>query len=125
MKTLNFISGSYRSLGKPVIVDFNKNDITQLDNVPSDVDYVFVAPEDIEIRYKIGTKTHVLNANKGDIIVTFYEENYIKNRVVVIKNKEWKENIVSIIAENAARQAKKEKAASMYCDCECPNCSCF
>lgn len=125
MKTLNFISGSYRSLGKPVIVDFNKNDITQLDNVPSDVDYVFVAPEDIEIRYKIGTKTHVLNANKGDIIVTFYEENYIKNRVVVIKNKEWKENIVSIIAENAARQAKEEKAASMCCDCECTNCSCF
>ena len=119
MKTLNFISNQYRSFGKPVIVDFNKNDVTQLDNVAGDIDYVFVAPEDIEVRYKVGTKTHVLNANKGDIIVSFYKQDYIKNHIIVVKNKEWKENIVNLIAENAAIQAKDEKAASLCCDCKC------
>lgn len=122
MKTLNFISNQYRSFGKPIIVDFNKNDVTQLDNVSADIDYVFIAPEDIEVRYKVGTKTRVLNANKGDIIVSFYKHDYIRNHIIVVKNKEWKENIVSLIAENTARQAKDEKAASLCCDCKCCDC---
>lgn len=134
MKTLNFISNQYESFGKPVIVDFNKNDVTQLDNIPLNIDYLFVAPEDIEVRYKVGMKTHVLNANKGDIIVSFYKSNCIKNRVIVVKNKEWKANVASMLAEKAAEQAKMEKVASMCCDdcecikcrdCECPNCSAF
>ena len=127
MKTLNFIANGNCSFGKPVIVDFNKNDVTQLDNTPSGIDYMFVAPEDIEIRYKVGTKTHVLNANKGDIIITFYKRDYIKNKIIVVKNKEWKANIASMLAEEAANQAKNEKMANMCCDdCECVNrCSRF
>lgn len=123
MKTLNFISNRYNSFGKPVIVDFNKNDLTLLDNTPSDMDYMYVAPEDVEVRYKVGTKTHVLNANKGDIIIAFYKRDYIKNPIIVVKNKEWKANVASLLAEEAADQAKSEKMANMCCDCECPNCS--
>lgn len=127
MKTLNFIANGNYSFGKPVIVDFNKNDVTQLDNTPSGIDYMFVAPEDIEVRYKVGTKTHVLNANKGDIIITFYKRDSIKNKIIVVKNKEWKANIASMLAEEAANQAKNEKMANMCCDdCECVNrCSRF
>ena len=133
MKTLNFISNDRsRSFGKPVIVDFNKNDVTQLNNIISYIDYIFVAPEDIEVRYKRGVKTHVLNANKGDIIISFYKDDYIENQVIVVKNKEWKANVASMLAEKAAEQAKMEKVASMCCDdceyikcrdCECPKCS--
>ena len=123
MKTLNFIYNQYRSFGKPVIIDFNKNDVTLLDNIPLNIDYLFVAPEDIEVRYKVGTKTHVLNANKGDIIVSFYKNDCIKNPVIVVKNKEWKANIVSMLAEEAANQVRDEKMANMCRDCECPNCS--
>lgn len=120
MKTLNFIANGNCSFGKPVIVDFNKNDVTQLDNTPSGIDYMFVAPEDIEVRYKVGTKTRVLNANKGDLIITFYKHNsHIKNYVIVVKNKEWKDNVASMLAEQAAEQTKSEKLASMCCDdCE-------
>ena len=133
MKTLNFILNHSTSFGKPVIVDFNKNDVTQLDSFPSNIDYMFIAPEDIEIRYKVGTKTHVLNANKGDIIITFYKRSYVKNQVIVVKNKEWKANVASFLAEEAADQAKSEKMANMCCgdcncdcDCEClKNCSRF
>lgn len=122
MKTLNFMSNQYSSFGKPVIIDFNKNDVTLLENTPSDINYMFVAPEDIEVRYKVGTKTHVLNANKGDIIIAFYKHDYIKNQIIVVKNKEWKANIASMLAEEAAIQAKDEKMANMCCDdCEC-NC---
>lgn len=117
MKTLNFISNQYNSFGKPVIVDFNKNDLTLLDNTPSDMDYMYVAPEDVEVRYKVGTKTHVLNANKGDIIIAFYKRDYIKNPIIVVKNKEWKANVASFLAEEAADQAKSEKMANMCCDC--------
>lgn len=123
MKTLNFIPNQYGSFGKPVIVDFNKNDLTLLENTPSNIDYMFVAPEDIEVRYKVGTKTHVLNANKGDIIIAFYKRDYIKNQIIVVKNKEWKANIASMLAEEAANQVRDEKMANMCCDCECPNCS--
>lgn len=122
MKTLNFISNQYGSFGKPIIVDFNKNDLTLLENTPSDIDYMFVAPEDIEVRYKVGTKTHVLNANKGDIIITFYKRDYIKNQIIVVKNKEWKANIASMLAEEAANRVRDEKMASMCCDCECCDC---
>lgn len=126
MKTLNFISNQYNSFGKPVIVDFNKNDLTLLDNTPSDMDYMYVAPEDVEVRYKVGTKTHVLNANKGDIIIAFYKRDYIKNPIIVVKNKEWKANVASLLAEEAADQARDEKMANMCCDCKCPgNCSRF
>lgn len=127
MKTLNFIYDQYRSFGKPVIVDFNKNDVEPLDNIPLNINYLFVAPEDIEIRYKVGTKTYVLNANKGDIIVSFYKDDWIKNPIIVVKNKEWKANIASTFAEEAAIQAKKEKMANACCDdCECVNrCSRF
>lgn len=127
MKTLNFIPNQYSSFGKPIIVDFNKNDLTLLENTPSDIDYMFVAPEDIEVRYKVGTKTHVLNANKGDIIIAFYKRDYIKNQIIVVKNKEWKANIVSMLAEEAANRVKNEKMANACCDdCECVNrCSRF
>lgn len=122
MKTLNFIYDHYRSFGKPVIVDFNKNDVNSLDNIPLNVDYLFVAPEDIEVRYKVGTETRVLNANKGDIIVSFYKDDCIKNPIIVVKNKEWKANVASMFAEEAAIQAKNETMANMCCgDCEC-NC---
>ena len=127
MKTLNFILNHSTSFGKPVIVDFNKNDVTQLDSFPSNIDYMFIAPEDIEIRYKVGTKTHVLNANKGDIIITFYKRSYVKNQVIVVKNKEWKANVASFLAEEAEKKKKSEKMANMCCDdCECVNrCSRF
>ena len=127
MKTLNFIPNKYGSFGKPVIVDFNKNDVTQLDNVTDNIDFIFVAPEDIEVRYKVGTKTHVLNANKGDIIITFYKRDYIKNQIIIVKNKEWKANIASMLAEEAANQVRDEKMANMCCgDFPCAeNCSKF
>lgn len=128
MKTLNFISNDRsRSFGKPVIVDFNKNDVTQLNNITSYIDYIFVAPEDIEVRYKRGIKTHVLNANKGDIIISFYKDDYIKNQVIVVKNKEWKANVVNILAEESANLARNQKIVSMCCDdCQCAEkCSAF
>lgn len=128
MKTLNFISNDRsRSFGKPVIVDFNKNDVTQLNNIISYIDCIFVAPEDIEVRYKQGIKTHVLNANKGDIIISFYKDDYIKNQVIVVKNKEWKANVVNILAEESANLARNQKIVSMCCD-DCPcaeKCSAF
>ena len=87
---------------------------------------MFVAPEDIEVRYKVGTKTHVLNANKGDIIIAFYKRDCIKNQIIVVKNKEWKANIASMLAEEAANQVRDEKMANMCYDCECVNrCSRF
>ena len=128
MKTLNFISNDRsRSFGKPVIVDFNKNDVKQLNNITSYIDYIFVAPEDIEVRYKRGVKTHVLNANKGDIIISFYKDDYIENQVIVVKNKEWKANVVNILAEESANLARNQKIVNMcYDNCPCAeNCSKF
>lgn len=62
-----------------------------------------------------------MKANKGDIIFVFYDYDYVKNRVVVVKNTAIKENVASYFAMMAAKQAKEESYAKTcndpYCDC--------
>ena len=123
MKTLSFI-GTGRYHKTPVLVDFNKNTVEEFTRMRSAIDEVYIAPEDIEIRYRKGNKTVVLKAEKGDIIVTFYDEEWVKNPIVVVKNKDWKANVVEQIKIDESNKAK-EMAEASYCneDCECVCCN--
>ena len=89
MKTLNFVgTGVYAQ--KPVLIDFEKHTVDTLDACRAAINDIYIAPEDIEIRYKKNGRDVVIKAETGDIIITFYREDWIAYPVVVVKNKELK-----------------------------------
>ena len=103
MKTLSFIeTGRYDN--RPVLIDFNKQTVDMIDSIRCGISDCYIVPEDLEVRYKKDGKYIVTKASKGDVIVTFYREEWVINPVVVVKNKEWKENILAYIKRDEARK---------------------
>ena len=125
MKTLVFI-GNGRKTKTPVLVDYAKNTIEVLERTRSAINEVYIAKEDILVSYKKNGKDTIVKANKGDIIVTFYDEDFIEYPVVVVKNADWKANMVSYLKKQEAEKSKNLVQAQ-YSDCEkccesCPGC---
>lgn len=121
MKTLSFI-GTGRYFNRPVLIDFNKQTVETIDSTRCGMNECYIVPEDLEVRYKKDGKYIVTKASKGDIIVTFYREEWIINPVIVVKNKEWKENILAYIKREEARKNNAMiDAAYSICkeSCEC------
>lgn len=124
MKTLSFI-GTGKYAKRPVFIDFNKQTVETIAPFRCGIDECYIAPEDMEIRYKKNGKEVVLKADKGDIIVTFYDEDWIIYPVVVIKNKDWKENVLAYIKrEEAKKNAALVDATYSICRNSCDCCEC-
>lgn len=121
MKTLSFI-GTGRYNNRPVLIDFNKQTVDMIDSIRCSINDCYIVPEDLEVRYKKDGKYIVTKASKGDIIVTFYREEWVINPVIVVKNKEWKENILAYIKRQEA-QKSAELVEANYCSC-CDKCDC-
>ena len=119
MKTLYFTQDSNRSYYDKVLVDFSNNKITScpFDEERWSIKTCFATDEDVEIRYEYKGKTYIKKAQKGDIIITF-EDHDILDPIAVIKNTEWKNNIVNKKAIREANRAKDTVNAE-YCDCDC------
>lgn len=126
MKTLFFPNrqNGVRYFKDPVKIDTAKNTVESVDAIRLDLFSTYYADEDLEIRYTEKGKTNLLKANKGDIIFVFYDYDHIKNKVAVVKNAAIKENITSLFAMRAAKQAEKESYAKTCNDpcCECCEC---
>lgn len=115
-----------------IIVDHSTNTVKGLKPIRSDIDYIYSAPEDMQICYTNNNNERVtLEAKKGDIIVTFYDYDYIVNKVVVVKNTKWKENLISKQCDEENQQNKLVKMSFLRnrrdicenCDeCETPDC---
>lgn len=63
-----------------------------IDSSRSAVNRIYRVSEDCELNVKIGNFIKEFNVKKGDIVVTFYEDVF-PNKVVIIDNKEWNENL--------------------------------
>ena len=123
MKTLVFL-GTGRYAKTPVLVDYANNTIESYERTRSAIDDIYVAKEDILVGYKKNGKDVTVKANKGDIIVTFYNEDFIEYPVVVVKNADWKANMLSYFKKQEAEKAKNLVQAE-YTDCEkCCNSCC-
>lgn len=122
MKTLVFL-GTGRYVKTPVLVDYANNTIESYERTRSAIDDIYVAKEDILVGYKKNGKDVTVKANKGDIIVTFYNEDFIEYPVVVVKNADWKANMISYFKKQEAEKAKNLVQAE-YTDCEkcCDSC---
>ena len=124
MKTLVFVThGRYRK--NPTIIDFDKHTVNALETLRSGIDDIYIAPEDLEVRFKKDGKDTIIKANKGDVIITFYPEDWVKNPVIVVKNSDWKENIIEHATQIEADKAKNLIQAT-FSDCGdcCPSCGC-
>ena len=126
MKTLFFPNrqNGVRYFKDPVKIDTAKNTVESVDAIRLDLFSTYYADEDLEIRYTEKGKTNLLKANKGDIIFVFYDYDHIKNKVAVVKNAAIKENIASLFAMQAAKQAEKESYAKTCNDPCCDCCEC-
>lgn len=128
MKSIHIIS----NVRDAVIVDHSTNTVKGLKAIRSDIDRIYSAPEDMQICYTNNNNDRVtLEAKKGDIIVTFYDYDYIVNKVVVVKNTRWKENLISKQCDEENQQNKLIKMSFLRsrrdncenCDeCEIPDC---
>lgn len=107
-----------------VIVDHSTNTVKGLKPIRSDIDYIYSAPEDMQICYTNNNNERVtLEAKKGDIIVTFYDYDYIVNKVVVVKNTKWKENLISKQCNEENQQNKLVKMSFLRSGRDiCENC---
>ena len=75
-----------------------ENEVGNIDTLPNEthgIDTIRVAPDDVEIVYKTNGVEKRITAEKNDLIIAFYDNKYIKNRIVIVKSKEWLENIQS------------------------------
>lgn len=128
MKSIHIV----KDVRDAVIVDHSTNTVKGLKPVRCDIDRVYSAPEDMQICYTNNNNERVtLEAKKGDIIVTFYDYDYIVNKVVVVKNTKWKENLISKQCDEENQQNKLIKMSFLRsrrdicenCDeCEIPDC---
>ena len=85
------------------------------------VNSIYMAKEDCTVTYR----DQVEQANTGDIIITFYEDQFPK-KMIVVKSEDWKNNLD---AYNKIQQEKKEQWAKEAkdfsfleenkCNCEC------
>lgn len=121
MKTLVFVTQG-RYYRNPTIIDFDKHTVNALETFRSGIDNIYIAPEDLEVRFKKNGKDTVIKANKGDVIITFYPEDWVKNTVIVVKNSDWKENIIEHYKQIEADKAK-DLIQATFSKCEdcCPN----
>lgn len=120
MKTLVFL-GTGRYAKTPVLVDYDKNTIESYERIRSAIDEIYIAKEDMLVGYKKNGKDITVKANKGDIIIAFYDEDFIEYPVVVVKNADWKANMVSYLKKLEAEKSKNLVQAQ-YSDCE--SCTC-
>lgn len=106
MKSIHIVS----NVRDAVIVDHSTNTVKGLKPIRSDIDRIYSAPEDMQICYTNNNNERVtLEAKKGDIIVTFYDYDYIVNKVIVVKNTKWKENLISKQCDEENQQNKLVK----------------
>lgn len=120
MKSIHIVS----NVRDAVIVDHSTNTVKGLKPVRCDIDRVYSAPEDMQICYTNNNNERVtLEAKKGDIIVTFYDYDYVVNKVVVVKNTKWKENLISKQCNEENIQNKLVKMSSLRSRRDiCENC---
>lgn len=97
------------------ILDPMSGDIKHIDSERNAVDNIFIVPENCIVRID----DTVLDAEAGDLVITFYESRF-PNKAVVIKSDMWKQNIKAY--QDYMQKQKEEWAKSNSCICECENC---
>ena len=105
-------------------IDVENDKFDVVDYFSTGIDWTYLVPEDGDLTVVLDGENIKKSVKKNDIVVVFYKREYTKNRVIVIKNKEWKDNILA--ERKYDEDCRKEevlkasvKASKPCCDCEC------
>lgn len=113
MKTLYLTSN-----GSNIYVEPETNSCGKIDSSREAINRIYLVDEEMHIVYQAGEYKRELDAAPGDIIVTFYENAFV-NRIVVVKNEDWAENLIK---EREEEQKRKEEWAAQIKDAKCATC---
>ena len=116
---------------KPIIVDTDTAEVKAINRSARGIDDIYVIPEDAHIEWKskfFPDKTIEVDANKNDILVTFYDKDFGTD-FVIIKSEDWLEclnnaaNIDQKRKEEWAAKQKENKSVALDCgDVCCKSC---
>lgn len=89
------------------------NDIDLISYITTNIDWVYRIPEDGVLK----TENKEQAVKKDDIVVQFYKTPFEKNDVIVIRNKEWKENLKAY--DEFIQKSNPSNPSCECCDAEC------
>ena len=103
----------YVSDNTNIVVDLDTQALSHMDSKREGISRIYLIPEDMKVIVKKGENTIELNAEKDDLLITFYE-NTFSNPAIIVKNSEWVKNINEYDAEMQAQRERwaAEKAAT-------------
>lgn len=112
----------YLTGGSNILVDTENETANRIESARQAIDRIYLAEEPMHVVFGEGETHAEADVKKGDLIITFFCRDF-KNRMVVVKNKQWAENIT--LWEKAEQEEKERwaKVKEAKCDgCEaCPN----
>lgn len=104
----------------PVIVDTETIDIKALPEEERAVDSIYIVPEDCMIHWEQKDKDPIdTSANKGDLIVTFYNKSF-NREMIVVKSEDWK----NLLDQYKVDEQKRKEEWALKCKDTCRDCEC-
>jgi len=102
MKTL------YITRGNNIVVDTENNTVDRMSCSRTAIDDLYRIKEPMHIIYQSGEYRKEVDAVPGDLIITFYDSDFL-HRIIVVKNADWAE---TLDAYEKQQQEEKEKWAA-------------
>ena len=97
--------------------------LTALRPVQTNIDWIYIAPEDMEITYSVtGNDQETKQVKAGDIIIQMYENDSDPvgyKRVIVISSEEWKTNL-ELYGNPKIASNEDLPVSNTCCDCQSP-----
>ena len=93
--------------GGALMFDTDTQNVTTVDSKRESIRRIWVADEDAHLKANFGEYTKEADIKAGDIVIAFWDQDF-PNKVVVINNDEWLENLKTY---DAIMQARKEEWA--------------
>lgn len=106
------------------MLDPTSGDVKRIESERNGVDNIFIVPENCIVRID----DIVLDAEAGDLVITFYESKF-PNKAIVVKSDMWKQNLKAYqdYIQKQKEEWAKSKDNSCVCGCKdcdacCPSC---
>ena len=103
-----------------ILVDTENNTCGRLNRSSSCINDLYLAKEPMHVVYGSGEYNRSFDVEEGDIIITFYTDDFT-NRIIVVKNDEWKANLLEKEKKDEEEKLRWAAKKNDPC-CDCENC---
>lgn len=105
--------------GGSVCFDPETEEISTINSKREGISRIWIAEEPMTVTVKKFDKDYELQAKKGDIIISFYDDTF-PSPAIIVKSKDWVKNIEAYEKKQAEYEAKRN-AGCVKCG-ECNTC---